>query len=162
MNNAVRVALATATLALIARGNAAAAGLANVPNAGARIHATTSLTVLLPNALPDSIVGGGGIRLIVTSASADAYDASIVAGRTCASVTCRLGFMRGMRAPAGRPAGEAVRFEGARAYFLAASCARGCNASTLTWTSGGVRYVLGIRGASLNALRFAAASTTRY
>jgi hypothetical protein len=47
------------------------------------------------------------------------------------------------------------------AYYEAASCVGGCVPSTLAWDAGGYRYMLGLRGATLNALRFTAASVRR-
>jgi hypothetical protein len=160
---AIATALAVLALSFGAFAPAAAADLANVANVANRLHGATAVPVLLPRTLPNGLLGGAGNRLRFDDASRTAYDVSIVAGRSCADPSCRLGFMRGMRAPDRPLVGRAVTLPGGgRAYYVLGSCNGACAPSTLAWNEGRYRYVLGIRGASINALRFAAASVARY
>ncbi len=142
---------------------AAAAGIANVPGTETAIRRATTIPVLLPRALPDSIVGGGGLRLTVLSANATSYEAAITTGSGCTRPACRLGFVRGARGAGGRVTGESVRLgNGRRGFFERATCPSGCTMSTLAWQDGAYRYELGLRGASLVELRSSAASIERY
>jgi hypothetical protein len=159
--------LASPALALllvcVSAGGAAAAGIANVPGAAAAIRRTTAIPVLLPRALPDSVVGGGGLVLTVVSASTSSYEAAITTGRACTKPACRLGFVRGARAGATPLSGAVVRLgNGRTGYFVPPTCVAGCTMGTLTWRDGADRYELGLRGASLVELRVSAASIARY
>jgi hypothetical protein len=142
---------------------AAAAGIANVAGAAAAIRRTTTIPVFLPRALPDSIVGGAGLRLTVVTSNASSYEAAIATRRGCVRPACRLGFVRGARAGTTRVSGDLVRLgNGRTASYEAATCAAGCTMSTLAWRDGNDRYELGLRGASLVELRSSAASFARY
>jgi hypothetical protein len=144
-------------------GGATAAGIAGVPGTATAIRRTTAIPVLLPRALPDSVVGGGGLLLTVVTANATSYEAAITTGHGCTRPACRLGFVRGERATAGRVPGDLVRLgNGRTGYFERATCTSGCTMSTLAWQNGTYRYELGLRGASLTELRSSAASIERY
>jgi hypothetical protein len=103
------------------------------------------------------------VRASVLASSRSGYDVTFFEGKSCARPACRFGFMRGMPAPSQPPAGRSVSLPlGGTAYYVPGPCGAGCGPSTLTWTRAGSRYVLGLRGADVNALRFMASSLRRF
>jgi hypothetical protein len=142
---------------------ASAAAIDGIANAANAIRRSASVPVYLPTTMPDSVLGGGGVRASVLASSRSAYDVDFYEGKGCARPACRFGFMRGMPAPSLQPTGRVVALpRGGTAYYVPAACGAVCGPSTLTWTRAGTRYELGLRGADANALRFMASSVRRF
>ena len=142
---------------------ARAAGIAGIAGVGAAIGRRGGPPAYLPTSIPDNVVGGGGVRASLVSSDASSFVVAFSQGRKCARPACRFGFMRASADAGALPTGLAVKLPGGRsATFARGACDAGCAASTLTWTAGGMRYVLGLRGAGENALRFMAASVRRF
>ncbi len=162
--SAVRAACAAlAVLLNVTAAPASAAAIAGIANAATAVRRSASVPVYLPTTIPDSVLGGGVIRARVLASSRSAYDVTLYEGQSCTQAACRLGFMRGMPAPSRQPAGRVVTMlRGGTAYYVPGVCGAVCGPSTLTWTRAGTRYVLGLRGADANALRFMASSVRRF
>ncbi len=143
------VALLAASFAMPVAASAAA--IAGVSRAGASIAARTSMPVYLPTTIPNGDIGGGVIRATVISVGDHAYDVGFSQG-PCSRPACRFGFARA----------ESTRAPATPQRYLAGKCDGACRPSTLTWTRGGTRYVLGLQGGTRNALRFMAASMRRF
>lgn len=162
--SAARAACAALAVALsVTTVPASAAAIAGIANAATAVRRSASVPVYLPTTIPDSVLGGGVIRASVLPSGRSAYGVAFFQGKSCARPACRFGFMRGMPAPAQPPPGRPVALpRGGTAYFVPGTCGAGCGPSTLTWTRAGARYVLGLRGADANALRFMASSLRRF
>ncbi len=152
-------ALFAATLAPLTASAAALAGVATAASAAKR---ATAIPVLVPTGLPNDIVGGGVIWAALANATASGYEIAISQRKGCTSPGCRFGFIRGSRRSSAAIDGRPVRFAGTTAYFTPSVCANICTAATLTWTNAGGRYVLGLRGAGLNALESTARTVKRF
>jgi hypothetical protein len=152
-------ALYAATLAPLPASAAALAGVAASASAAKR---ATNIPVLVPTALPNDIVGGGVIWAALANATASGYEIAISQRKGCTNAGCRFGFIRGGRRSSEAIDGRPVRFQGTNAYFTPSVCANSCTAATLTWTTRGGRYVLGLRGAPLSALESTARTVERF
>jgi hypothetical protein len=152
-------ALYAATLAPLPASAAAIAGIATSASAAKR---TANIPVLAPTALPNDIVGGGVIWAALANATASGYEIGISQRKGCTTPGCRFGFMSGSRQSRAATGGRPVRFAGISAFFTPSVCANTCDAATLTWTTAGTRYVLGLRGAPLSALESTARTVKRF
>jgi hypothetical protein len=141
---------------------ASAAALAGVATSASAAKRATKIPVLVPTGLPNDIVGGGVIWAALVHATASGYEIAISQRKGCTSPGCRFGFVRGSRQSSAAIEGRPVRFAGTNAYFAPSVCANNCTAATLTWTTGGGRYVLGLRGAPLSALESTARTIKRF
>jgi hypothetical protein len=160
------VALPTFVAALVAATlappPASAAALAGVAASASAAKRATNIPVLVPTGLPNDIVGGGVIWAALVNATASGYEIAISQRKGCTSAGCRFGFILGSRQSNAAIGGRPVRFAGTNAYFAPSVCANTCTAATLTWTTRGGRYVLGLRGAGLNALESTARTVRRF
>jgi hypothetical protein len=160
------VALPTFVAALVAATfappPASAAALAGVAISASAAKRATTIPVLVPTGLPNDIVGGGVIWAALANATASGYEIAISQRKGCTAPGCRFGFIRGSRPSSAAIDGRLVRFAGTNAYFTPSVCANNCTAATLTWTNAGGRYVLGLRGAGLNALESTARTVRRF
>jgi hypothetical protein len=152
-------ALYAASLAPLPASAAAIAGIATSASAAKR---AAKIPVLAPTGLPNDVVGGGVIWAALARASASGYEIAISQRKGCTSPGCRFGFMSGSRTSSAAVDGRPVRFAGISAYFAPSVCDSVCTAATLTWTTPGGRYVLGLRGAGLNALESTARTVKRF
>jgi hypothetical protein len=152
-------ALSAATIAPLPTSAAAIAGIATSASAAKR---TAHIPVLAPTALPNDIIGGGVIWAALANATASSYKIGISQRKGCTTSGCRFGFMSGSRQSRAATGGRPVQFAGISASFTPSVCATTCDAATLTWTSAGARYVLGLRGAALSALESTARTVKRF
>jgi hypothetical protein len=152
-------ALYAASLAPLPASAAAIAGVATSASAAKR---AAKIPVLVPTGLPNDIVGGGVVWAALARASASGYEIAISQRKGCTSPGCRFGFMSGTRTSSTAVDGRPVRFAGISAYFTPSVCDSACTSATLTWTTPSGRYVLGIRGAGLNALESTARTVRRF
>jgi hypothetical protein len=152
-------ALYAVTLTPLPASAAAIAGIATSASAAKR---TASIPVLAPTALPNDIIGGGVIWAALANATASGYEIAISQRKGCTAAGCRFGFIRGSRPSTTATGGRPVRFAGISGYFTPTICTNACTAATLTWTTGGGRYVLGLRGAPLSALESTARTVKRF
>jgi hypothetical protein len=152
-------ALYAATLAPLP---ASAAALAGVEPSASAAKRATQIPVLVPTGLPNDVVGGGVIWAALANATPSGYEIAISQRKGCTSPGCRFGFIRGSRPSSAAIDGRPVRFAGTNTYFTPSVCANTCTAATLTWTTRGGRYVLGLRGAGLSALESTARTIKRF
>jgi hypothetical protein len=152
-------ALSVAILAPLPAPAAALAGAATSASAAKRV---TNIPVLVPTGLPNDIVGGGVIWAALANATAAGYEITISQRKGCTSPRCSFGFIRGSRRSNAAIDGRPVRFANTNAHFTPSVCANTCSAATLTWTTRGGRYILGLRGAPLSALESTATTVKRF